>query len=313
MEGIELDYFKPLTRRLANVTVKGGLLSADGRIEYAPTFKEVDLRRAEIAEVEVEYVNRTRGTATEKAAVRKVERATAKVAEKPGVLLKIEQLDVTRSTFAFANAAADPPYRLFVNDLALHVRNITNQSDEGLGNIEITGKFMGTGPTMVKANYRPAQPTPNLDVQVRITDADMKRMNDFWKAHAEASTWSRGEFSFYSELSVRDGMLTGYVKPLLKDVDVYDPAQDRKKNVVRQRLRGGGGCALDRAREPAPRRGRHAGRHLGADRQSTGEPGRGGGPPRPERLLQGDPPRLRAPTAHWLGPSMPRTAPWRTS
>jgi hypothetical protein len=29
-------------------------------------------------------------------------------------------------------------------------------------------------------------------------------------------------------------MLRGYVKPLLKDVDVYDPAQDRKKNVVRR-------------------------------------------------------------------------------
>ena len=43
-----------------------------------------------------------------------------------------------------------------------------------------------------------------------------------------------GEFTLYSELRVRDGMLTGYVKPLLKNVDVYDPAQDRKKSVVRK-------------------------------------------------------------------------------
>jgi Domain of Unknown Function (DUF748) len=233
MEGIELDYFKPLTRRAANVAVKGGLLSADGQVEYAPTVKTVDLRRAEITGVEVEYVNRTRGTGTEKAAVREVQRATAKVAEKPGILIKIEQFDVTQSTLALVNAAVNPPYRLFVDDVALRVRNISNQSAEGVGNIELTGKFMGSGPTVVKANYRPAQPTPNLDLRVRITDTDMKRMNDFWKAHAKFDVVG-GQFSFYSELSVKDGMVTGYVKPLLKDVDVYDPAQDKKKNVVRR-------------------------------------------------------------------------------
>jgi Domain of Unknown Function (DUF748) len=178
-------------------------------------------------------VNRTRGTATEKAALREVERATAKVAEKPGVLIRVEQLDVTQSTLALANAVADPPYRLFIGDVAVRVRNISNQSTEGLGNIELTGKFMGTGPTVVKANYRPAQPTPNLDLQVRITETDLKRMNDFWKAHGGFDVVA-GQFSFYCELRVKDGMLRGYVKPLLKDVDVYDPAQDRKKNVVRR-------------------------------------------------------------------------------
>ena len=233
MEGIELDYFKPLTRRIANVTMKGGILSAEGRIEYAPSVKVVNLGRAEISQVDVEYVNRTRGTAGEKAAVRKVERATAEVSEKPDIFLRIEQLDVTRSTFALANAAVSPPYRLFLNDLAIRVRNITNQRTEGRGDVELTGKFMGTGATTLKARYQPAEPTPNLDLRAQILNTDMKQMNEFWKAHAKFDVVA-GEFSFFTELSVKDGMLTGYVKPLLKDVDVYDPVQDRKKSVVRK-------------------------------------------------------------------------------
>ena len=233
MEGIELDYFKPLTRRIANVTMKGGLLGAEGRIEYAPTVKVVDLSRAEISQVEIEYVNRTRGTVGEKAAVRKVERATAQVSEEPDIFLRIEQLDVTRSTLAFANAAVTPSYRLFLNDLAIRVRNITNQRTEGRGDVELTGKFMGTGATTLKARYQPAEPTPNVDLRAQILSADMKQMNEFWKAHAKFDVVA-GEFTFFTELSVKDGMLTGYVKPLLKDVDVYDPVQDRKKNIVRK-------------------------------------------------------------------------------
>jgi len=33
---------------------------------------------------------------------------------------------------------------------------------------------------------------------------------------------------------VKDGKRPRYVKPLLKDVNVYDPAQDKKKNIVRR-------------------------------------------------------------------------------
>jgi Domain of Unknown Function (DUF748) len=233
MEGIELDYFKPLTGRIANVALKGGVLGAEGRIEYAPAVKVVDLGRAEITGLDVEYVNRTRGTSGEKAAVRKVQTTTAKVSEKPDIFLRIEQLDVTRSRLAFSNAAVEPPYRLFVSDLAMRVRNFTNQRTEGRGDIALTGKFLGTGPTTLKAQYQPAEPTPNLDLQAEILNADMKRMNEFWKAHAKFDVVA-GELSLYTELQVRQGMLTGYVKPLLRNVDVYDPAQDRKKSVVRK-------------------------------------------------------------------------------
>ena len=41
-----------------------------------------------------------------------------------------------------------------------------------------------------------------------------------------------------SELAVRGDRITGYVKPLFRDLDVYDPEQDRQKNVVRKVYEG---------------------------------------------------------------------------
>jgi hypothetical protein len=43
-----------------------------------------------------------------------------------------------------------------------------------------------------------------------------------------------GLFSFYSELTIKNKTIQGYVKPLFKDVVVYDPQQDRKKGTLRK-------------------------------------------------------------------------------
>ena len=232
-QGIELDYFRPLTSRFANITIKGGLLGADGRVEYAPTVKSADLQHAEISGVDVEYVHEVKGTAPEKQATQKVVKATEQVSEKPGVLVKIGQFDVVRSTLAFVNRGTKQPYRLYLSDTTIRARNLSSQSAEGLGNIELTGKFMDSGPAVVKARFRPAKPTPNVEAQIRITDVDMTRMNDLWKAVGKFDV-AGGEFSLYSELTTKDGMLSGYVKPLLKDVNVYDPQQDKKKSIVKR-------------------------------------------------------------------------------
>jgi hypothetical protein len=47
-----------------------------------------------------------------------------------------------------------------------------------------------------------------------------------------------GVFSFYSEVGVRRGAVKGYVKPLFKDVNVYSPAQDKRKNVFQKIYEG---------------------------------------------------------------------------
>jgi hypothetical protein len=234
MEGIELDYFRPLTRHY-DVAVKGGLLSADGRVEYAPTVKTVDLREARVEGVTVEYVHKgakgVRGVST---VANKAGKAAADVTtEKPGLVVRADQLQVARSTFALVNAAARPSYRLYLSDTNVKVKNLSNQRAEGVGDVELTGKFMGSGPTAMQVRFRPGTPRPDMDVKIRISDTRMQPMNDLFRAHGGFDV-TGGSFSFFSEISVNQGQVAGYVKPLFKDVDVYDPRQDRSKNIFRR-------------------------------------------------------------------------------
>lgn len=65
----------------------------------------------------------------------------------------------------------------------------------------------------------------------------MKTMNGLFLAYGNFDV-TAGEFSFYSEIAVRDGTIDGYVKPLFKNVKVYDARQDRKKPVLRRVYEG---------------------------------------------------------------------------
>ncbi len=90
-----------------------------------------------------------------------------------------------------------------------------------------------------------------LDLSVRIDDVDMVSMNDLFRAYGKFDV-AEGRF-FYSELSVHDGAIEGYVKPFFKDMAVYDPRQDKDKSFAKkmyERVVGGVSRILqDRPRE----------------------------------------------------------------
>jgi Domain of Unknown Function (DUF748) len=231
-EHIELDYFKPITNRY-NLAVNHGTLSATADVEYGREMKTVDLKAAAVDGVQVEYVHTARTAVVE--AERKAEaKETAKeVSNKPRLLFRIGDLRVTRSTVGYANKATNPPYRVFLSDVDGAVANLSNHEVQGPASAKVTGKFMGSGTALAEAKFSAEKSGPALDASIRIEDVDAPAMNDLFRAYGRFDTVA-GAFDFYSELSARDGAITGYVKPLFRDMQVYDPAQDKHKPVVRK-------------------------------------------------------------------------------
>src|SRR5262249_19813555 len=97
------------------------------------------------------------------------------------------------------------------------------------------------GATTAHATFRPEKNGPDMDLAVRIENTDMKTMNDLLRAYGKFDV-VRGTFSFYSELTVRNGQVQGYVKPLFQDVQAYDERQDKEKSAFKklyEKLGGG--------------------------------------------------------------------------
>jgi hypothetical protein len=116
---------------------------------------------------------------------------------------------------------------------------------DGVARGRIKGKFMGSGPSEISLAFRPERAGPDFDLAMRIENTDMRTMNNLFRAYGNFDV-VEGKFSFYSELKVRQGKIDGYVKPLFRDMDVYDARQDRDKSLFRKLYEGlvGGISAL---------------------------------------------------------------------
>jgi hypothetical protein len=220
-------------------------LSGAGTIEYAPHTKVVHLQQVTIEEMRLDYIHTAQTAVAEKQVAEKVAQTAQAVNNAPGILLRADHLGIVKSTIGFINKTANPNYRVFANVHEFRLTNFSNHFSEGPAVGKLTGKFMGSGTTVVTATFRPETKGPDFDLAVRIENTQMQSMNDLFRTYGKFDVVS-GFFSLYTELTVRQGNVTGYVKPLFQAMDVYDKRQDRDKNLFRQMYEGlvGGIAAL---------------------------------------------------------------------
>jgi hypothetical protein len=232
LDQIALAPYQPIASRY-NLALRRGMLSATGDVEYAPTIRVVHLRQATIDRLQVDYIHTAQTAVVEKQRVQQVKQAAQEVSNAPGMLLRADQVRMTNSTLGFVNKAAQPDYRLFLDGAEVDVHNFSNQLTEGTAGAKVTGKFMGSGQTVVGANFRPETNGPDFALAGGIENTQMPALNPLLRAYGKLDV-AGGFFSVYTEMRVKNRAVQGYVKPLIREMDVYDARQDREKNLFQQ-------------------------------------------------------------------------------
>jgi hypothetical protein len=211
-----------------------GVLDAEGRTEFSPWKQTADIRDVVMDRVKGDYVYRR--NPTDKARRAEVVDAAKELKKNSGLVVTVKHGKVLQSELGFVNKSAKPDYRVFVTDINAEVDHFSNELkrlEGGDAAVKVTGRFMGTGQTVVAGTFRPEKPNPDFDLDVRIVKTQLKSFNDVLRAYADLDL-SKGAFSFFSELSVKRGEVNGYVKPMFKDVEVYDPKQDTDKALTKK-------------------------------------------------------------------------------
>jgi hypothetical protein len=242
IDELVLDYLGPLAERY-NLALSGGTLSAVGVVEHRPEHTELILQKAEISGVRAEYVHTGPTAPREKARARRTAEVARETLRKPEFALQIDELRVAASRLGFVNRASEPEYRVFLEDGELSVSNLSNRPEAGPARVRLDGRFMGSGDARVTAVVRPEQDGTDLGFDVQLRDTDMRKLNPLLRAYGSLDV-VRGSFSLYSEISIRDGRVDGYVKPLFRNLDVYSVQQDSGENPITQLYEGlAGGVA----------------------------------------------------------------------
>jgi hypothetical protein len=160
-------------------------------------------------------------------------RAAPAVSHAPGIRLRADRVSVVRSQIGFVNQAAAPAYRLFPTEAEVHLTHFSNRLTEGTAVAKVTGNFMGSGRTAVGASFRPETQGPDFALAASIEHTDMRALNEHLRAYGTFDV-VQGVFSLYTELRVRERAVRGYIQLVLRELDVYDPRQDKEKHLFQK-------------------------------------------------------------------------------
>jgi hypothetical protein len=226
---IDLSYFKPITNR-ENISVQKGTFSAKGEMEYASDdTKTIHFKELRIADMDVDYIHLPQTAAEEKERIHETVQTAKELSNKPSSKIRVDLMRI-EGTLGYEDRTRNPNYRLFFDQFEGTLKNFSNQFSEGEAKLEMKGKFMGTGDTVITGTFRPETKSPDFEVNVAIENTQMPPMSDLFRAYGNFDI-KAGLFSFYSELRIKNNTITGYVKPLFKDMKVYDRRQYKEKNV----------------------------------------------------------------------------------
>jgi len=232
IENVPLNAFDPQIRQI-NVAVSGGKLSSNGLLEYSPKVTRVEVDNATVDRVALGYLHAPSTKEAEARRVKETGKQIEKQNNRPAVDISIGEFDITNSSFSFTDKTTDPNYRLFFSDADIALKNLSNHQQQGTADLTLRGKFMGTGDTNVSGSFLASQHGPAFDLNVAIQNTDLPSMNDIMRAYGKFDV-AAGKFTVFSEVGIKNGDISGYVKPMFSDLEVYNYQKDKGTGVLHQ-------------------------------------------------------------------------------
>ncbi len=138
--------------------------------------------------------------------------------------LKINRCEINNGSIHYVDNSSDPPFDIsFQNTYAL-ATNLQNVDDKkALLPSTVTAHataYEGTASLNMKVNVLAEHSTFDLNAEVKNTN--LVKLNDFLNAYRSFDV-HKGTFSLYTEFAAKDGKYDGYLKPVIKDLDVLGP------------------------------------------------------------------------------------------
>lgn len=137
------------------------------------------------------------------------------------VPLKINRFDVLDGEIHYVDPYSTPKVDIPLSEINMQGKGLTNESQPGEllpASIEVTAKLYD-GNLDVDVKLDPLTKVPTFDLTANLTQTDLNYFNPFFTAYANFDL-KQGNLSLYSEFAAKEGSFKGYVKPLIKDLDI---------------------------------------------------------------------------------------------
>ncbi|WP_085694305.1 MULTISPECIES: DUF748 domain-containing protein [unclassified Pseudomonas] len=142
--------------------------------------------------------------------------------------ITLDEVQIDDGRIRFRNFNSKPPVDMSATHVQAIVRNLTNVADtQGKRDARLDGKalLLGHAPLETLAMFDPLSNFEDFEFRLRARDIELRRLNDFASAYGKFD-FNAGHGDVVIEARAEKARLSGYIKPLLRDVDVFNWQQD---------------------------------------------------------------------------------------
>jgi len=145
------------------------------------------------------------------------------------LFLNISRLQVENGSTHFRTYHTTPPIDIFVDNIKLVAEDLNIRSsplDQLPADVHLSAHIHG-GTLKVDGTMNPRNPVPTFDVNAELQGLNLAEINSLLLAYADIDV-NRGTFSMSAELAAKERKISGYVKPMVKDLKLFNWKQDKK-------------------------------------------------------------------------------------
>jgi hypothetical protein len=149
---------------------------------------------------------------------------------------KINSAIIKEGSVHFRAYQAQKPVDVYLSHLNGTIDNLGNIRDETnplVATVQATALAMDQAKLELKMTLDPSSYRPTFHLAVRLLGLDVTKLNDLALTFGKFDL-KRGWFDLVIEADAKEGALTGYVKPLFRNLKVFSLAQDIKEDSVLQ-------------------------------------------------------------------------------
>jgi hypothetical protein len=146
------------------------------------------------------------------------------------VPITINRVDIGDGVIAFRNFESEPPVNIQITELEASASNLTNVDGVNgtrVASLTATGLMLNHADISVKAQFDPFK-QQDFVIAAKINEFSLPMLNPLAKVYASLD-FADGTGELVSEMHAEDGKLTGYIRPIINDVDIFSWEQDVEK------------------------------------------------------------------------------------
>lgn len=157
--------------------------------------------------------------------------------------VRINRFEINDGEVHFRNFHSEPKVDIFLEKLDVTALNLTNSreiSESLYATIDAYKPKDDYGELNLHLEIDPYVKHPTFNLDGSLKDVSLVKLNDFLRVYSKVDV-NKGSLSLFTEMSASGGNFEGYVKPLVKDLDVLnlEKEEDNPLEVAWEAIVGG--------------------------------------------------------------------------